>query len=119
VAYLPAKRAVIDPRKLADYVLNPEHPIGGAKARVFRAALGIGRADAISLAAQIREGLMTNPAIPGKVDHHGSRFSVDIEINGPKGSGVVRTGWIVALDSDLPRLVTAFVKGGRNEAGTL
>lgn len=30
-----ANRAVIDPRKLTNYALNPDHPVGGNKTRVF------------------------------------------------------------------------------------
>jgi len=33
-------RIYIDPRKFTEYALNPSHPRGGHKARVFRSALG-------------------------------------------------------------------------------
>jgi hypothetical protein len=38
-------QAVLDIRKIEDYCLNPGHPLGRHKARVFHEALGIGRDD--------------------------------------------------------------------------
>jgi hypothetical protein len=39
-------RAILDIRKIEDYSLNPAHPRGRHKARVFREALGLERGDA-------------------------------------------------------------------------
>jgi hypothetical protein len=41
--------AILDVRKIEDYCLNPSHPRGRHKARVFRDALGIHRDDAVWL----------------------------------------------------------------------
>jgi hypothetical protein len=38
-----ARHAVIDERKLTDYVLKPAHPRGRDKARIFRSTLGYDR----------------------------------------------------------------------------
>lgn len=38
-----ADAAVIDRRKIANYVLDPDHRLGRHKARVFAAALGLRR----------------------------------------------------------------------------
>jgi hypothetical protein len=105
-----ADRAIIDPRKLTEYALNPSHPVGGSKARVFKSALGFTKENAEALIAQLREGVKNNPAIPGKVDQFGSRFTVDILVTGPAGSGVVRSGWIYKTGSNVPELTTVFVK---------
>lgn len=86
-----ANRAVIDPRKLTEYALNPAHPVGGNKARVFESALGFTKNNADDLMSQLRQGVMNNTPIPGKLDQFGSRFTVDIPVTGPAGSGVVRT----------------------------
>jgi filamentous hemagglutinin len=77
---------------------------------VFESALGFTRENADELTAQLRKGLVTNPAIAGKVDQFGSRFTVDIPVTGPAGNGVVRTGWIYKLGSDTPELTTIFVR---------
>nr|WP_163504084.1 DUF637 domain-containing protein [Halomonas socia] len=105
-----ANRAVIDPRKFTEYALNPQHPVGGSKARVFESALGFTRNNADDLMQQVRQGVMENTPIPGKVDQFGERFTVDIPVTGPAGSGVVRTGWIYKSGSAAPEMTTIFVK---------
>ncbi|QDD91997.1 hypothetical protein CCZ28_03985 [Pseudomonas oryzihabitans] len=105
-----ANRAVIDPRKLTDYALNPDHPVGGNKARVFESALGFTKDNSDLLMKQLKEGVMNNTPIPGKVDQYGARFTVDIPVMGPDGSGVVRSGWIYKPGSSTPELTTIFVK---------
>ncbi|MDX6494137.1 MAG: hypothetical protein QOE17_123, partial [Gaiellales bacterium] len=40
-----ASEAIVPAEKLVDYCLDPEHPQGTHKARVFLSALGIGRAN--------------------------------------------------------------------------
>ena len=107
---LNADQAIIDPRKLTDYALDPNHPVGGNKARVFEAELGYNQSNADDLLDQIRQGVTSHPPLPAKVDEFGSRFTVDIPIVGPGGSGVVRTGWIYKGESEIPELTTLFVK---------
>ncbi|QJB56884.1 DUF6883 domain-containing protein [Pseudodesulfovibrio sp. zrk46] len=105
-----SSKAYIDPQKLTGYALNPSHPKGKDKARVFESALGFNQANANSLLQQIQEGVKNNIAISGKVNEYGSRFTVDIPVTGPKGTGVVRTGWIYEPGSNVPKLTTLFVK---------
>ncbi|MEM6559776.1 MAG: DUF6883 domain-containing protein [Myxococcota bacterium] len=105
-----AERAEIDVKKLTDYALNPAHPVGGNKARVFESALGYTKSNYQGLLDQIRKGVRSNTPVAGKVDRFGSRFTVDIEVTGPSGSATVRTGWILRPGSDAPALTTLFVK---------
>ncbi|WP_460116584.1 hemagglutinin repeat-containing protein [Pseudomonas sp. S2_C03] len=105
-----SNRAVIDPRKLTDYALNPDHPVGGNKARVFESVLGFTKGNSDLLMKQLQEGVMKNTPTPGKVDQYGARFTVDIPVTGPNGSGVVRSGWIYKPGSNTPELTTIFVK---------
>lgn len=105
-----ANRAQIDPRKLKEYALNSNHPIGGNKAKVFESALGFDVKNADDLMKQLQEGIMKHTPSVGKVDKYGSRFTVDIPVVGPKGSGTVRTGWIYKPGSSVPELTTLFVK---------
>jgi RHS repeat-associated protein len=105
-----ANRAVIDSRKLTEYALNPAHPVGRNKARVFESALGFTKSNAGDLMTQLRQGVINSPAIPGKVDEFGARFTVDIPVKGPSGAGVVRSGWIYKPGSNTPELTTIFVK---------
>ncbi len=88
-----ANQAVIDPRKFTEYALNPQHPVGRNKARVFESVLGFTKNNAEDLMRQVRQGVLENTPAPGKVDQFGERFTVDIPVTGPAGSGIVRTGW--------------------------
>ena len=59
MATLPnGERARIPMEKLTDYCLNPDHPRGKDKARVFAALLGITRDSANELAALVRQAAM-------------------------------------------------------------
>lgn len=108
---LNAEHAVIDPKKLASYSLNPAHPVGGNKARVFESALGYNSSNADILASKIQQGLMTNPAELGVIDNFGQRMSVDMPIIGINGETVtVRTGWMYEAESLVPRMTTLYVK---------
>ncbi len=107
---LNADKAVIDPRKLTAYALDPDHPVGGNKARVFEAELGYNQSNADDLLEQLRQGVTNHLPVPASVDKFGSRFTVDIPVTGPRGNGVVRTGWIFKGESEIPELTTLFVK---------
>jgi SPP1 gp7 family putative phage head morphogenesis protein len=126
-----ADRAVLDVRKLAGYALNPDHPVGGHKARVMAAALGVGPGDADMVRNQVLTQLpqlaaaRPDPTNGAKVtDRDGERFTVRVPVTGPNGQTVeVVTAWIYdrprtqkQAQSDAPRLVTLFIPrqgGGR------
>jgi hypothetical protein len=105
-----ADKAIINPSKLTEYALNPVHPVGKHKARVFESALGFNKNNAGDLMKQIQQGVKNNTPIAGKIDQYGERFTVDIPVTGPKGSGVVTSGWIYKPGSDVPELTTILVK---------
>nr|WP_285858223.1 T7SS effector LXG polymorphic toxin [Bacillus safensis] len=104
-------KATIDPRKLTDYALNPNHPVGGNKAKVFESALGYNQSNARQLMEQIQKNLASTTATLGKVDQYGQRYTVDMLIKGPNGkTATVRTGWIIKSGSNTPEMTTLFVK---------
>ena len=105
-----ADKAVINPNKLTGYALNPNHPVGGHKARVFESALWFNKSNADDLMVQLQQGVKTNIPIPGKVDQYSERFTVEIPVVGPKGEGVVTSGWIYKPSSNVPELTTISVK---------
>ncbi len=107
---LNAQSAQIDIRKFTEYALNPSNADGMHKARVFNSVLGYTRDNYQTLLNQIRSGILSNPAIQGRINQFGTRFTVDIMVHGPKGQALVRTGWIYDPGSQIPRLTTAFVK---------
>jgi len=103
-------RAEISPAKLRDYALNPRHPDGAHKARVFLAALGIGQADWEALKAQLLAGIETAPVVGEREDEHGMRYEVIVDVLGLNGRRApVTTAWFAATASDGPRLVSAYV----------
>lgn len=110
-ALLNVEHAVIDPKKLANYSLNSDHPKGGHKARVFESALGYNPTNADVLVSRVQEGALTAPAKVLKENNFGQPMAVDMPILGVNGETViVRTGWIFETDAVVPRLTTIFVK---------
>lgn len=93
-----------DERKLTGYALNPDHPVGGNKAKVIESRTGFGLADAAEVKRQILAKASECEAVPGKTDKHGTRWHVDVPLTGPRGTMTIRTGWIT--DSQGARLVT-------------
>jgi hypothetical protein len=102
-------QAVLDIRKIEDYCLNPGHPLGRHKARVFREALGIGRDDSAVLAGEFLEAARTGSASPAGADEWGPRWSIDVQISRQNRSAMVRTIWMLRLDEQSPRFVTCWV----------
>ncbi len=108
--------AHVAPEKLRDYALNPAHPVGQHKARLFAAALGYEQGDWAALRAAILAGLPAARArlrrqLPGVAD-----YEVVLQITGLNGSVAdVITGWRVAspiLPASVPRLTTAYPRVG-------
>ena len=105
-----AELAVVPAAKLRDYVLNPAHPQGGPKARVFAAVLGLTRADWQYLRDQLLAGVRVAPATPRGSTPWGQLYEVLVEVRGPGGrTARVRSGWIVRSGETRPHLTTAYV----------
>jgi hypothetical protein len=102
-------RAVVDLQKLVDYCLDPEHPRGKHKARVFRSACGIGPEHADLLRQQLLLAAESDEAAPARFDTHGRRYVIEFNVSGPAGEALVRSAWIVRTDEDFPRFVNAYV----------
>ena len=103
-------KAEIKPKKLTDYALNPDHPVGGNKARVFKSALGYDKNNAGELIEQIYSKLPESEAVMGKLDQYGQRYTVDMSITGVNGNtATVRTGWIVKTECEIPSLTTLYI----------
>jgi Domain of unknown function (DUF6883) len=106
------QKAVIPIEKIKDYVLNPDHPIGKHKARVFKAALGIAAAHADVFVTILKASLARSPAVRGVPDAHGERWTVYHEIIGLNGQEVVvTTVWIFRpVQPDVPVLVSCYIE---------
>jgi hypothetical protein len=95
----------IDIRKLRDCYLNPNHPDGRDKARVFRSALGISQGEAEWLRNEILRLARDAEAVLARVDAYGARFHVDLLITRLERQAMVRTAWIVSRDTGTARLI--------------
>jgi len=102
-------RAAIDIRKLEDYCLNPLHPKGRHKARVFQEAIGIGRHDAMWLRNALLEVARSHTPLQVATDAWGSHWRLDVSIERLGRKAVVRSIWIVRTGEDIPRLVSCWV----------
>jgi hypothetical protein len=110
VARLPhVGRAILDVRKIEKYCLDPTHPRGRHKARVFRHAIGIGQRDAIWLREVLLNEVRNCNATEFAADVFGSRWRADVPVTRHDKNIVVRTIWIVRRGDDVPRFVTCWV----------
>ena|SRR6266581_3323314 len=78
MTHLPhGDRAILDIRKIEDYCLNPTHPRGRHKARVFRETLGVDRTHAVWLRDVLLEAVRESDPVDLASDALGSRWRVD------------------------------------------
>ncbi|MGG6296679.1 DUF6883 domain-containing protein [Leptolyngbya sp. AN02str] len=101
--------AVIDLDKLRNYSLNPQHPRGKHKARLFAAILGLSAEDAELLQSYIRQAIQTHRAIPTLHDEYGQRFIVDFPLTHNTATATVRTAWNIRPTEPFPRLVSCYI----------
>jgi hypothetical protein len=102
-------QAVIPLEKFTEYALNPEHPIGLHKARVFKAALGLTLDDAAFLQEKVRDAARTYDAVPQTAIAHGERYVIDFSLTTAHGTATVRSAWIVRYGENYPRLTSCLV----------
>jgi hypothetical protein len=104
------KRAIVDIRKLRDYCLNPDHPRGSRKSRVFRSALGMTKVDATGLRRRLLQVAASEQAQMGDRDSYGQRYTIDFQLQKGTRRATVRSGWIILRNETAPRLTTCFVR---------
>jgi hypothetical protein len=90
-------------------VLNMRHREGRHKARVFEAVLGITAENA----AVLRDALLAAAATDEIESQRDSGFGVTYvlrrRLTAAKGTGTVRSVWIVRHGEDFPRLTTCYI----------
>jgi len=101
--------AIVEIEKLQEYCLNPEHPRGRHKARVFASAVGMTSENAEELKRVLLGAVRDEEAVPGRKDDLGQRYVLQFTLSGPQGDRSVRSVWIVRPDEGFPRLVTCYV----------
>jgi hypothetical protein len=103
------KQAFIDVTKVRDYALNPTHPEGKHKARVFAAALGIGASHTEWLIGELRKAALDTDCIGGRQDEHGQRYIVEFAATRHGKTARLRSVWILRPTENSPRLVSCYV----------
>lgn len=104
-----AARADVAIEKLTEYCLNPHHPRGRHKARLFWSVLGLDFRHAIWLRDALIEAARAGEAKASERDRYGQRYVLDFEMVGPRGSAGIRSLWIVRVGEDIPRLTSCYV----------
>lgn len=101
---------MVEISKLRDYCLNPGHPVGKHKARVFASVLGIGADDAAWLQQALLDAAAKSDVTQTAVDEFGTRYWMTCTmVRGPH-EAVVSSAWIVPSEDDVPRLITCYVQ---------
>ena len=105
-------RAVVAIEKLTEYALNPDHPTGGPKARVFRAVLGITIEHAELLQDALLEAARSSEnAFFRQRRNFGDQYEIVFVMEGPNGNhSEVTSGWQIDTDSDYPRLTSCYIR---------
>ena len=102
-----AETAIVDDRKVRDYLLDADHPQNGGKAALFVAFGFDVRAwprPQTALAAHAAE----NKVMAVETSRFGSKFRVSCHLRTPDGRNpCITTIWIIE-DGAPPRLVTAY-----------
>ena len=103
------ERAIIDINKLSGYSLNPQHPDGQHKARVFEAALGLTVNDVEELRLALLQAIQVYEAIPDRSNPYGQKYIVDFYLRRLGKEAIIHSVWIVRNNEDFARLVTCYV----------
>jgi len=104
--------------KIRGYVLSFENEEGRHKARVLSAAFGLtdSDADVAYLASALVDALPRGIVARERETKWGKKFDVELAITGRNAHVEnISTTWQYDHGSDRPRLVTAFLRGKRNE----
>jgi hypothetical protein len=106
--------AVVEARKVTEYLLNASHPDNGGKARFFE-TLGYAMSDVMQLVAALRTAGASGEVVQRLESRHGTKYVVDGQLSAKTETGrsrAIRTVWIVESGDEVPRLVTAYPQQG-------
>jgi hypothetical protein len=103
-----ANKAVIPPEKLAAYLLNPLHPVGGPKA-TWLLSLGYQSEAPQQLATDLLAIVRTSDDFTALEDPFGVKYVVRGSVRTPSGKVVIlQTIWIQDHGMTWPRFVSAY-----------
>jgi hypothetical protein len=110
-----ADRARASRRKCVDYLLDPGHPVGRHKARLFAAILGYGPDDGERLRQDLTAAAAHGTVTRREDDREGAvNWRVELTVTGPNGTtGTVVSWWRSAGYAKDPWLMTAWPRKTR------
>lgn len=103
------EQAIVPIDKLSGYCLNPVHPDGKHKARVFKSALNLSIEDAETLRTALLDVVRREMSTPTKRNAYGQKYVIDFEMSHLGRTAEVRTIWIVRDNENFPRFVTCYI----------
>jgi hypothetical protein len=101
--------ATIDLRKILEYCLSTKHEDGQHKAHLFELLVGINADNASLLIDALCNAAAQGDARLGKRDKHGQRYVIDFDLEGPAGTALIRSAWIIRPGEAVPRFVTCYI----------
>ena len=103
-----AHLAVVEQKKITEYLLSSSHRFGASKARFF-VSFGFTAASWRVLAAALRRHARDCDVAEKTETGFGPRYDVDGELEAPDGRRPrVRTVWQIDVGEVAPRLITAY-----------
>ncbi|MBI2860651.1 MAG: hypothetical protein HYX91_04000 [Chloroflexi bacterium] len=109
VVRLPdAEKAIIEPGKLAGYILSSTHPVGRFKAAVFQ-KLGYSSENWEEFEHNLRKLVLTQAALKVGESQYGKKYLVKGPFTGTSGNTKqIVTIWVILEGESTPRFVTAY-----------
>jgi hypothetical protein len=99
------ENAQIPKDKLADYLLNPEHPDGKSKARFF-IQMGF---DKNALSDALLKHVRESEVFETKTTPYGIKYVVEGKLKNPSGQQFnLLSVWIILDGDKIPKLITAY-----------
>ncbi len=103
-------RAVVSDEKLFQYLLNPNHPVGGPHAHLFEHLFGINLTTPERLRSALLNAAREQEAIPGKASAFGEKYEVRFQMTGKRKRHTVLSVWSILSGTKVPHLATAYVE---------
>ena len=100
--------SIVESRKILDYLLNPDHEIGGPKSKFFF-KFGFDRENPEIFEKALKTHAVERTVSEIKESSYGTKYTLVCEIKTPDSRNpCIVTVWIINNDSDTPKLVTAY-----------
>lgn len=104
--------ATVDDRKITHYLLNPNHPNGGAGKATFFGNFGFSRANCVELKKALLDHPRMNSVTKQITTPFGEKYEVSCSLITPdRRNPCIVSVWIVEPPDPNPRFVTAYAAG--------